>query len=108
MVGAVNTTTLFLTSGATIVAAIFGSSVLTAWITQRAQRPLTKAQAQSEQADAAAVIVNVSNEFVKNVVERVAMLERKVNLLEANQARLVAQLHEAGIEPDLVHIFDEG
>lgn len=106
----INTTTLFLTSGATVVAAIFGSSVLTAWITQRSQRPLTAAQAQGEQADAAAVIITASNEFVRNVVDRVEKLELKVRYLEMNQARLIAQLVEAGIKPDLVtmplHIDD--
>lgn len=95
-------TGLLMGFGATIVTAILGSSVLTAWITQRMQRPLTLATAKGEDADAAAVIVTASNEFVKNVVERVTLLEQKVLHLEANQGRLIAQLVQAGIEPDLI------
>lgn len=102
-------TGLLMGFGATIVTAIFGSSVITAWITSKAQRPLTTAQAAGEQADAAAVIMAASNELVKNVVARLAALETKVQYLEANQARLVTQLVKEGVEPDLLpmpRLFD--
>lgn len=95
-------TSLLFGFGATVVTAILGSSVITAWITSRAQKQLTSAQARGEEADAAAAIVGASTEFVKNVVDRVTALEQKVIHLEANQARLIAQLHAHGIEPDLI------
>lgn len=88
--------------GATIVTAILGSSVITAWITQRAQRPLTLATAKGEDADAAAVIMAASSDFVRSVLDRVVLLEAKVQHLEQNQSRLIQQLVAAGIEPDLL------
>lgn len=96
-----------LAGGGTLVAAVLGSSVLTAWITTRSQRTLLVAQARGEDADAAAVIVSASSEFVRNVVERVTLLEQKVQHLEQNQARLVKQLVAAGIEPDLIPMHQQ-
>lgn len=95
-------TGLLMGFGATVVTAILGSSVITAWITTRTQRPLTMAQARGEDADAAAVIMTASTEFITSVVSRVALLESKVQHLEQNQSRLIQQLVAAGIEPDLM------
>lgn len=102
MLLAASDASLLMGFGATIVTAILGSSVITAWITQRAQRPLTLATAKGEDADAAAVIMTASSDFVKNVLDRVLLLEAKVQHLEQNQGRLVAQLVAAGIEPNLL------